>query len=70
MVQLGTIDSSNPIQPPAVYRYEAFAKEITHPKQNTPIYVNYEVLEFSQELTTEEITNLQTQLGKILRKID
>lgn len=54
---------------PAVYRYEAFTKEVIHPKRETPIYLGYEVLDFNRELTTEEITSLEAQLGKTIRKL-
>lgn len=55
--------------PPIAYRYEAFAREIIHPKRETPIYVSYEVLEFNQELTPMEIGELEIQLGKTVRKV-
>lgn len=53
----------------AIYQYEAFSKEIIHPKKDTPLYVGYEVLEFSQELTQQDIEDLETQLGKIVRRL-
>jgi len=55
--------------PPRTYRYEAFTKEIAHPKKATPIYVDYEILEFNQELTADEISGLETELGKTIRKL-
>lgn len=55
--------------PPIVYLYETFIKEIIHPRRDTPIYVGYQVLEFNQELTQEEISSLETQMGKIVRKL-
>lgn len=56
--------------PPLAYQYEAFTKEITHPKRDTPIYVGYEVFEFDQELTPVEISELEMQLGKMIRKLE
>jgi len=52
-----------------VYRYGAFSKEVTHHKRDTPIYVDYEVLEFNQELTDDEISSLEVELGKTIRKL-
>lgn len=52
-----------------IYRYEAFSKEIIHPKREKPIYTNYEVLEFNEELTTEELSTLEGELKKAVRKI-
>lgn len=54
---------------PVVYRYEAFTKKITHPKRDAPIYVGYEVLEFNEELTAQEISDLEAQLGKTVKKL-
>ncbi|GAI82438.1 unnamed protein product, partial [marine sediment metagenome] len=55
---------------PIIYRYEVFAKEITHPKREAPIYVGYELLEFNQELTANERANLESELGKTVRRLE
>lgn len=55
---------------PAIYRYEAFTKKVIHPKREAPIYVGYEVLEFDQKLTPMEISELKTQLGKTIRRLE
>lgn len=62
------IDKGHLEPAPEIYRYEAFVKEISHPKKGTPIYVGYEELEFNQELTTQEINDLEKELGKTVRK--
>lgn len=55
---------------PVIYQYEVFSKEITHPKLLTTRYLDYEVLEFNQELTAAEINELRTILGKTIRKLE
>ncbi len=49
-------------------RYEAYTKELIHSKRLTPFYVDYEVLEFDQELTEDEIASLEAEMGKTVRR--
>jgi len=56
-------------KPPSspTYRYESFTKEILHPKRGAPIYIDYEILSFTEKLTATEITDLEQTLKKTLR---
>ncbi len=55
---------------PVIYRYEVFSKEIIHPKLKTTKYLDYEVLEFNEELTTDEISSFEIELGRTIRKLE
>lgn len=66
----GAIIESEIVEKPIKYRYEAFTKEIIHPKKSGVIFRDYEILEFDEELTTTEISNLETELKKTVRFIE
>ena len=48
--------------------YDAFTEEITHPKAYRPIYRDHEILVFKEELTQDEIKDLERKLGKKIRR--
>lgn len=60
---------NSPPRPPK-YQYEAFTREIIHLKREEPIFKDHKILEFNAELSPEEITELEAQLGKTIRKIN
>lgn len=55
---------------PTIYRYEVFTKEIIHPKKDAPAYIDYQILEFNQKLMPDEISALETELKKTVRKVE
>ena len=64
------IRTPKPTPEPTVYEYKAFTKKIEHPKRARPIYKDYEILEFMEELTSTEIENLEFELGKMILKVE
>lgn len=66
----GAVIESEIVEKTIKYRYEAYTKEIIHPKLRAPIYRDYEVLEFKEELTPTEIGNLEAELEKTIIEIE
>jgi len=58
-----------PAPPPPRYRYELYSDEFTHPKARAPIRINQQTLVFDEELTPDEIRDLEARTGKKVRKV-
>jgi len=54
---------------PPMHVYELYDEMIDHPKSKVPIILGREVLSFEEELTSAEISELETKTKKKVRKI-
>jgi len=66
---MSTFQEEAVLPPSPTYPYELYDEIIDHPKSRVPILLGREVINFDEELTPDEIKELEAKAGKKVRKI-